>query len=273
MGRRFCVVLLFSTLGWAQRCDPPASIADLLQKLPDDNGQRNKIIREMLQSAPDDFWLNRLFLDGFVYERSPIREKYWTKFEANRTLENQYLYGRSLVGFDTKRALGIYAEILEKDPDNPWVHYSQLEIYRSDTFRDRAKLRASFDAVTRACPAWIEPYRYLTAFDDDALEQPAGRLRALLESSKDPHDLRLYSTLWSAEFRLKPNEEKARVAADLGRLREIDSTQATIAAGAKLIGDNALSRSAKRPMTRLESCASMSARSGRAISRASRGCV
>jgi hypothetical protein len=41
---------------------------------------------------------------------------------------------------------------------------------------------------------------------------------------------------------LKRADENSRVAADLKRLREIDGTQATIAAGAKLIGDDALAK-------------------------------
>jgi thiol-disulfide isomerase/thioredoxin len=232
---------------WAERCDLPAQITEFLRTLPEDNGERHKIIGETLKSSPNDFWLNRLFLDGSVYERSAIREKYRVKFEADRSVENQYLYGRSLVGFDTKQALRIYSEILEKDPDNPWVHYSQLEIYRSQAFRDREKLRVSFDTVTRACPSWTEPYRYLTALDDDALVPRAERLRAMLDASKDPRELRLYSTLWSAEFRLKRDQEKSRVAADLRRLHEIEGMQATIAAGAKLIGDDALAKEMTPP--------------------------
>jgi hypothetical protein len=200
MATRVCMILFFSTLTWAERCDLPAQITQFLRTLPEDNGERHKIIGETVKSSPNDFWLNRLFLDGSVYERSAIREKYRVKFEADRSVENQYLYGRSLVGFDTKQALRIYSEILEKDPDNPWVHYSQLEIYRSQAFRNREKLRVSFDTVTRACPSWTEPYRYLTALDDDTLVPRAERLRAMLDASKDPRELRSYSTLWSAEF-------------------------------------------------------------------------
>ena len=63
MTARVCLVLLFSTLGWtAERCDPPAKIAESLSTLPDDNGERRKVVEEALQSSPGDFWLNRLFL-------------------------------------------------------------------------------------------------------------------------------------------------------------------------------------------------------------------
>jgi thiol-disulfide isomerase/thioredoxin len=218
MAVRFAVLLLFAAMAWAQRCDPPAPL--------------------------DDFWRNRLLLDGRVYEKSAIREKYRARFEADPSLENQYLYARSLVGFDTKEALRVYAEILAKDSDNPWVHYSQLEIYRSPAFRDRAKLRASFDVVTRACPAWVEPYRYLGDLGDDS---PAARLRTLLDKSTDQRELRLYPTVWAAEFRLKAAGEKERVNEDLNRLRGTEGTQATIAAGAKLIGDEPLAKEMTPP--------------------------
>jgi hypothetical protein len=89
MATRICLILLFSTLARAQRCDPPAQIMQLLHSLPDNNSERHKMIGERLKSSPDDFRLNRLFLDGSVYERSPVCEKYRTKLEANRTLENQ----------------------------------------------------------------------------------------------------------------------------------------------------------------------------------------
>ena len=238
----FSAPWLIPAIAAAERCDPPAQFAQFSGTLPDDSGERRKAIGEMLQSHPGDFWLNRLSLDGAVYQRRPIREQYRARFEAAPSLDNEYLHGRSLVGFDTKEALRIYAEILEKDPDNPWVHNSQLEIYRSPAFRDRPKLLASFDAVARACPSWIEPYRYLTEFDDGALAPRAARLRTLLEASKDPWELRRYSTLWTAEFRLKHDAEKAQVAADLKRLAGIEGMRTTIAAGAKLIGDDKLAR-------------------------------
>jgi thiol-disulfide isomerase/thioredoxin len=250
----FVWIIFCSKLAWAERCDPPASIAEFLRMLPNDNRERLAVIRDRLKSSPEDFWLNRLLLDGLVYERSSTRDTYRKRYAANpESLDNQYLYGRSLVGFDTKEALRIYADILEKDPDYPWVHYSELEIYRSEAFRDRRKLRASFDTLAHVCPGWIEPYRYLTALDDDALAAYASRLRAMLEASNDPRALKLYSTLWSAEFRVRPKAEwdveKERIATDLRRLREIKGVQTTIAGGAKLIGDDALAKEMTPPPT------------------------
>src|SRR4051812_16687545 len=109
MAKRVWLILLFSIVAWAERCDPPAQITAFLNALPDDNTERRKLIGESLKSSPGDFWLNMSFLDGSVYQRSAVREKYRLKFQENRTLENQYLYGRSLVGFDTIQALRLYS--------------------------------------------------------------------------------------------------------------------------------------------------------------------
>ncbi len=241
----FLCTVAFSYLAKADPCDSPGRITEILRKLPDGIHERHVALGELAKSNPDDFWINRLFLDGSVYERIPIRERYKGRFDAHPgNLDSEYLYGRSLVGFSTPEALRIYGDILATNPDYPWVHYSLLEIYRSTAFRDRAKLRASFDTLTRVCRAWIEPYQYLTALDDDALPAAAARLRTMLEATKDRRDLRLYSTLWSAEFRVLPKADgdagKRRVAADLKRLREIGGVDATIADGARLIGDTAL---------------------------------
>ncbi len=241
MRYRLCLVLLLSTAARGERCDPPAALAGFVASLPSDNAQRRAAIEERLKSDPDNFWLNRLFLDGSVYERAPIRDRYRAMFEAHPgNPDDEYLYARSLVGFNTKEALRIYAEILARDPDYPWVHYSQLEIFHAEAFRDRAKLRASFDRLVSVCPAWIEPYRYLNAMDAAAADAYVPRLRAMLEATKDPRKLRLYTTLWAAEFRLRPQPEwpaeKERVTSDLARLRGVEGTQPVIEAGAKLTG-------------------------------------
>jgi thiol-disulfide isomerase/thioredoxin len=91
----------------------------------------------------------------------------------------------------------------------------------------------------------------LNALDDDALPSRAAQLRAMLEATQNPRDLRVFSALWAAEFRLTPkadaDAEKQRIAADLKRLREIDGVKATIANGAKLIGDDALAKEMTPP--------------------------
>ena len=66
----------FAGIAFAETCDPPARIAEFLQTLPDAGPERRAAIEKQLSSSPDDFWVNRLFLEGAIYERAPIREKY-----------------------------------------------------------------------------------------------------------------------------------------------------------------------------------------------------
>ena len=117
------LVVLLATTARGERCDPPAPIAEFVRALPDDNAKRRAAIEEKLKSDAEDFWLNRLFLDGSVYQRSAIRERYRQRSEAHPgNLDDEYLYGRSLIGYNTGEALRIYSDILAKDPDYPWVH-------------------------------------------------------------------------------------------------------------------------------------------------------
>jgi thiol-disulfide isomerase/thioredoxin len=248
---RFLCVLLLAVPVWADRCTLPADIAGFLQTLPIDRGARHDAIGEALKAKPDDFNLNRLFLDGSVYERRAVRERYQHEYEAHPgDLDFAYLYARSLVGSNTPEALKIYAQILAKDPDYPWVHLSQLEIYRAEAFRDRKKLEFSFVTLRRACPSLWEPYEYLGEIENTELvAQEATHLREFLTASKDPRSLSLYRALWAAEFRIRPKTEsdagRQVVAEDLKRLRAFESIpelQSMLTNGARLAGDDALAK-------------------------------
>jgi len=249
MQTRVCLILFASMMLRAERCDPPAGLHDFVQSLPDRGRERRDQIEQRLAGDPENFWLTRLWLDSSVYEKRAIREKYRKRFEAHpESLDDEYLYARSLVGFDTKEALRIYARILQKDADYPWVHYSQLEIFRASAFHDRDKLRGSFETITGECPSWTEPYRYLVAMNDDGIAPAAARLRGVIERSKDRSVLALYSTLWTAEFRTRAkSEEETRIAADVQRLRDLDGPHETIANGARWIGDTVLAREMTPP--------------------------
>jgi thiol-disulfide isomerase/thioredoxin len=248
---RFLCALLLAFPVWADRCTLPADITDFVQSLPIDRGARHDAINEALKAKPDDFSLNRLFVDGSVYERRAVRERYQHEYEAHPgDLDFAYLYARSLVGSNTPEALKIYTQILAKDPDYPWVHLSQLEIYRAEAFRDRKKLESSFVTLRRACPSLWEPYEYLGEIENTELvAQEATHLREFLTTSKDPRSLSLYRALWAAEFRVRPKTENdaARriVAEDLKRLRAFESIpelQSVLTTGARLAGDDALAK-------------------------------
>src|SRR6266542_3466874 len=113
----------------ADRCSPPLELAEFVNTLPADNSARRAAIQERLKQTPGDPTLHRMFVDSSVYERKPIHERYQRLLVNHAgSLDYQYFQARSLVGSDTRQALQIYARILEKDPDYPWVHLSQLEV-------------------------------------------------------------------------------------------------------------------------------------------------
>jgi thiol-disulfide isomerase/thioredoxin len=235
----------------ADRCGLSPETAAFVRSLPADREERRERLRQRIDLAPENFELNRLFVDGSVYEWKAERDRYQQLLDGHLdSLDYQYLHARSLVGSNTPQALREYAQILARDPDYPWVHLSQLEIYRADAFRDRKKLEASFAAVTRACPASLEPYRYLNEVaDNDAAARGAETLRRLLEAATDPGDLELYGTLWAVESRVRPaserDDQRKRVAEDLKRLlpfEDRERIQRAIAQGAKATGDDALAK-------------------------------
>jgi len=240
--------LLVSALaaGATEQCEP-----DYINTLPAESSDRRAVLEDRLQQTPDDFTLNRLFLSASVYGRSPIRERYQRLFAAHPdSLDYQYLRARSLVGSNTKEALRIYGQILDKDPDYPWVHLSQLEIYRSPVFRDRQKLQASFSVMTRVCPAMFAPYGYLNEIPDNALAAHAAQfLRAMLRALQSPRQLAYYRNLWAVEFRLLPaaehNQERKQIAEDLMQLLPFEHDpliRPVIKNGAELDGDDALAK-------------------------------
>jgi hypothetical protein len=250
---RLLAVLFFGvTVAYAaDRCSPPLELAEFVNALPADNGARRAAIEEQLKQTPDDVTLHRIFVDSSVYERKPIRERYQRLLDRHPdSLDYQYLQARSLVGSDTRQALRIYARILDEDPDYPWVHLSQLEIYRAEAFRDREKLAASFSIIQRVCPSSFEPYSYLNEIaDDDTVERGVAKLRTLLKEANGARELRLFATLWAAEFRVHPpaehEGERKQVAEDLKRLLPFENDpriRATIENGAKLTGDTALAQ-------------------------------
>jgi len=161
------------------------------------------------------------------------------------SLDYQYLQARSLVGTNSKEALRLYAQILEKDPDYPWVHLSQLEIFKAEGFRDRAKLQASFETFTRVCPSSIAPYFYLDQIPDhDLAVRAAAKLRVMLKDAKSEPDLEAYRVLWNVELQELRNEEETRqIAEDVKRLMPLEKSPrigSLVQRGAALDGDRPL---------------------------------
>src|ERR1035441_1478243 len=81
-------------------------------------------------------------------------------------------------------------------------------------------------AYHKACPANLDAFAHLNVIEDGrALGELAGALRAQLQNVAALWQLRYYSTLWAAEFRLAPPAElersKKAVAEDLKRIEPL----------------------------------------------------
>jgi thiol-disulfide isomerase/thioredoxin len=240
----------------AERC-VTADLTSLYEGLPTESYARMPALAERVKGSADHN-VHRAFLESSVYQRRPEREYYKGLAESNpESLDHQYLYARSLVGSNTPEALKLYSAILAKDPEYPWVHLSQLEIYRAPAFRDRAKLGVSFAVIRRICPALLKPFSYLSEVtENETVARAAADLRLALKTATKPEDLRLYSTLWAAEFRLQPSGQqdalRRQIAEDLKRLLALPKARqlhSVLENGAKLSGDTALAQrlTAERP--------------------------
>ena len=101
----------------ASLCDIPPAIEELRRSLPSDRVLWWDALEERIRQQPEDFHLNRLYVDGSVYFRKPVRDRYARlaeKYPDN--LNYQYLHARSLVGSNSKEALRLFQAILKKDP-------------------------------------------------------------------------------------------------------------------------------------------------------------
>lgn len=235
----------------ADACRVPAEVEAFHRHLPADRLLGDVAIKDRLRTEPDNFFLHRMLLERSVYQRKDVRDRYAAMAEEHpNNLNYEYLHARSLLGSNSVAALRLFKGILANDPTYPWVHIPMMQIYGSEGFKDLAALRASFDTFTRECPDSLEAYRFLGSIETGpVLEQSARKLRALLENARDPDDLGLYATLWSAEFRAVPMDQHDRlrkqVAADIERLRALPGAshpaiRRALASGARLIGDKQL---------------------------------
>jgi thiol-disulfide isomerase/thioredoxin len=250
------LLLLVNLAQGADRC-ATADLTSLYEGLPTESFARMPALAERVKGSKETD-VHRAFLELSVYQRRPEREYYKSLAESNpQSEDHQYLYARSLVGSNTPEALKLYASILAKDPEYPWVHLSQLEIYRAPAFRDRAKLAASFAVIRRVCPALLKPFSYLSEVtENETVAQAARDLRIALKNVAKPEELRLYSTLWAAEFRLLPSGQheplRTQIGEDLKRLLALPKDRqlhSVLENGAKLSGDTALTQrlTAERP--------------------------
>ena len=216
-------------------CDPPAAIQALS---PDrhtgvnlsDSGRIAEIakIREAMARSPDDLLLNRWLIE---LQPKPQTGKLAAEFQqklAKRPDDPRsiYLYARALVGKDTPSAIQSLQKAAALDPQLPWTYLALTWIYSSAAFRDSAQVAENLRAYHHACPANLDAFEHLNVVEDErALRELAGALRTQLQSATAAWQLRYYSPLWAAEFRLTPpadlDRAKKVVADDVKRIEPL----------------------------------------------------
>jgi thiol-disulfide isomerase/thioredoxin len=223
-------------------CDPPAAIQALsperhtgVNLSESDRTEEIAKIREALAQSPDDLFLNRWIVE---LQRKPQTGALAAEFHEKLAKHPNdprhiYLYARALVGRDTPSAIQSLQELIAQEPKLPWTYLALTEIYSSAAFRDEAKVAENLRAYHRACPANLEAFAYLNVIDDErALRELAGALRVQLQSATEPWQLRYYSSLWAAEFRLTrpPELERAKkaVAEDLQRIEPLSKDDSAV---------------------------------------------
>ena len=216
-------------------CAPPIAIQALsperhncVKLSTPDQEARIAAIQATLAHWPDDLFLNRWLIELQAKPQTgslaaEYREKLAKHPDDPRFI---YLYARSLVGKDTPAAIQSFEKLIAREPKLPWTYLALTEVYSSAAFRDPAKVAENLRAFHSACPANLEAFANLNVIEDPrALREFAGALRTQLQNATEPWQIRYYSTLWAAKFRLTPAAEVERarktVAADVERIEPL----------------------------------------------------
>lgn len=250
------LMLLLAVAGWAQAaavpCEPSPEVKQALRKLPDESRERAAELKALLERFPADLFLNRAYQDSVKYrgarEFEDLKAHYRALAEKNPgDRVYAYLATRSLIGTQTKEAIAQLEKHLERSPDFPYPHLSLVEIHQAPVFRDTEKARRHLELFMKACPASLEAFRYMRPMEpSDFVKQGAEKLRALIQNATVPEAVRVYSILWTLEFRVRPAGEHAalrkQVAEDVQRLRAADPGDSrdfanTLREGYQLTGD------------------------------------
>ena len=216
-------------------CDPPAAIEALsperhagVNLSEPDRIARIAKIREALAQSPDDLFLNRWLIELQPKPQTGLLAAEFQDRLARHPNDPryQYLYAWALVGKDTPAAIRSLQKAIAQEPRLAWPYLALTAIYSSAAFRDPAKVAENLRSFDQACPTNLEAFAHLNVIDDPrALRELADALRAQLQTAAHPWQLRYYSTLWAAEFRLAQPAEleraKKAVAGDLQRIEPL----------------------------------------------------
>jgi thiol-disulfide isomerase/thioredoxin len=220
-------------------CDPSPDVKSGLKKI-DSVGDEDLLykqrrerqlamLQELLKKHPDDYHVRKRYLDarnsGFDSDKDALIAEYRAQMEQRPTdPASAYLYARLITGRNTKEAIEKMEKLISNSPDFPQPYIGLAQIYAYPNFRDAAKSKENLKKWIAKCPESNVALQLLSRSDDkELIGEFARKLRAQLESSTDPDDIKDYDNLWTLEFKLKPVPEHAQVrlqiAEDLKRLR------------------------------------------------------
>jgi thiol-disulfide isomerase/thioredoxin len=220
-------------------CDPSPDVKSELKKI-DSVGDEDLLykqrrerqlamLQELLKKHPDDYHVRKRYLDarnsGFDSDKDALIAEYRAQMEQRPTdPASAYLYARLITGRNTKEAIEKMEKLISNSPDFPQPYIGLAQIYAYPNFRDAAKSKENLKKWMAKCPESNVALQLLSRSDDkELIGEFARKLRARLESSTDPDDIKDYDNLWTLEFKLKPLPEHAQVrqqiAEDLKLLR------------------------------------------------------
>ena len=256
-------------------CDPSPAVREDFKRIAaiDDEDLPYKVKRErvlaawqdLLKKHPGDFHVQRRYQTvrrgSFYVDQDAIFVEYRDQMLKNANdPQAVYLYARVMVGRQTKGAIVILDNLVQKSPDFPWSHLYLAEIYTYPNFRDAAKSKEHLKQWIAKCPSTNHGIDLiLRSGDKEMMTAAAQTLRPRLESSKNTYDLVYWNDLWTLEFKLKPVTEhpqlRNKIAGDLKRIRENNQAskeqlQALIE-GYKQVGDKTGQRSSEDELVRL----------------------
>ncbi|MGH9838861.1 MAG: redoxin family protein [Blastocatellia bacterium] len=256
-------------------CDHSPAMKAEMKKLPkyDDEvmsyrqfqERRLTALQELVKKYPDDFHVQRNYLDARRYhenaDREALRAEYRSRAEAKPADPvAAFFYAQLLVGKNTKEAIERLDKIAQQSPDFTPAYQELGQIYGYPAFRDQAKAKSNFKTWAAKCPGVASNIGNLSrSGDPDLMREALGRLRTRLAAATEPEDLNYYDDAWSLEFKLRPIPEhpqvRQQIAEEVKQLREknLGSKEWLLAlqAGYKNAGDKEGKRWAEDELLRL----------------------
>jgi hypothetical protein len=222
-------------------CGPSPQVQAALDKVPanqtSDQSQyefvqsRRTAIQALMRRFPGDMFVESAYIGSMQYYESDnlkVVDEYKARHEQQPdNAQVTYLYGTTLVNRDTRQAIKLFNEALDKAPNLFLPHLEFVTIYTSPNFLDKAQAISHEKAFLAACPTPLEGYSSLQEVDDkELIAQSIPKLRQILEPRTDPAALSAYGTLWSLEFKARPPSEydalRKQISADVARIRALN---------------------------------------------------